>query len=83
LHGPAQHPCRLPRAAPASSKVWWSLQTTPLATTRLSTRRADTVKMLLPDVCNRPTERAPLGGFDSHTRSLAPSGLAAFEHVLT
>jgi hypothetical protein len=74
LLGPAQHPCRLPRAAPASSKVWWSLQTTPLATTRLSACRAAAEKMLLSDVCNRPTERAPLGGFDSRSRDLSPSG---------
>jgi hypothetical protein len=67
LQGPAQHPCRLPRAAPAPSRVWWSLQTAPFATTRLSARRAATEKMLLPDVCNRPTKRAPFGAFDSRT----------------
>lgn len=48
----------------------------PRAPTRLSAHRAVAEKMLLPDVCNRPTERAPLGGFDSSPRRPSPSGRA-------
>lgn len=80
--GPA--PFRLPRSGPASSKVWWSLQTTPLATAHLAERHAVAEKMLLLDVCNRPTTRAPSGAIDSRARcpsASTPCGPAASEPV--
>jgi hypothetical protein len=62
------HPfaCREPVRAP--SRAWWSLQATPFHTARLATRRLEVEKMLLPDICNRPTTRAPFGLIDSRQR---------------